>query len=389
MGRKANPALIGGFVVGAAALAVAGLMILGGGRFFRDTQAWVAYFDESIKGLAVGAPVTFRGIRIGQVTHLKVIVDPKTTQIRTPVFFEIETKRMTDVEGRRVQLMPDETNASALIQKGLRARLEMQSIVTGQLAIDFDFHPDSPVRLTGAAPAGIPEFPTVPSAMSAIGRGLQDLNMAEVVRDLQETMRGISNIVNGPEVKQTLASSSRAMQRIERLAADADRQVATLAPIILRASENIDGTLAAMRTLVRRVDAETVPALTEAAREAQHLLRRADGETLPALTETAHAAQHLLRRVDAETVPAVNQALADVRPLLEEAARAVTATRSTLEQAQRALGTLDGTLDAGSPLQHQLQITLREVSTAARAVRALSSFLERHPEAVLHGKEEK
>jgi MlaD protein len=78
MARKPNPALLGAFVVGAVILAVLGLVIFGGGKFFRSTQSWVAYFDESIKGLAVGAPVTFRGVKVGSVTDVKVVVDPKS-----------------------------------------------------------------------------------------------------------------------------------------------------------------------------------------------------------------------------------------------------------------------------------------------------------------------
>ena len=83
MARKPNPALLGAFVVGAVILAVVGLVIFGGGKFFRSTQSWVAYFDESIKGLAVGAPVTFRGVKVGAVTDVKVVVDPKSGRKRS------------------------------------------------------------------------------------------------------------------------------------------------------------------------------------------------------------------------------------------------------------------------------------------------------------------
>jgi paraquat-inducible protein B len=371
--------------MGAIALAVAALVVFGGGRFFRTTQGWVAYFDESIKGLAVGAPVTFRGIRIGKVTNIRVILDPKTVQIRTPVYFEIEANRLRDVEGKRTQIVPNQTGAEALIEAGLRARLEMQSFVTGQLAIDFDFYPNTPVHLSGVA-SEVPEFPTILSAMSSLGRGLQDLNMAEVARDLQETMRGISRIVNGPEVQQALSSGSEALRKVERLAENADRQVAALAPLAVKASEDLHGTLEAMRGLVRRLDAETVPAVTETVRDAQRLVRRVDGETVPAATEAARDAKRLLARLDAETVPAVNQALADARPILEEAAKVVAAVRGTLEQVQQAIENLDGTLDAAAPMQHQLRGALREVSAAARAVRALADSLERHPESLLQGK---
>jgi paraquat-inducible protein B len=386
MRRKPNPALIGGFVLGALALAVAGLVVFGGGRFFRTTQAWVAYFDESTKGLTIGAPVTFRGIRIGKVTNIRVILDPKTAEkIRTPVYFEIEADRLRDVEGKRTQILPNETGAEALIEAGLRARLEMQSFLTGQLAIDFDFYPNTPVKLSGVA-SDAPEFPTIPSAMSSLGRGLQDLNMAEVARDLQETMRGIARIVNGPEVKQALTSGSEALQKVERLAENADRQVAALAPLLAKVSEDFHGTLGTVRGLVRHLDADTVPAVTETVRDVQRLVRRVDEETVPAATEAVRDAKRVLARLDAETVPAANQALADVRPILDETVKTVAGIRGALEQVQKALASLDGTLDAASPTQYQLRSTLRDVSAAARAVRALADSLERHPESLLQGK---
>src|SRR5512136_647970 len=96
MASRANPAVIGGFVLGAIALGVVGLVVVGGGKFFQHRQSWEAYFDESIKGLAVGAPVTFRGVKVGSVTDIRVIlnrdVTPATVRtgvMRTPVFFEI------------------------------------------------------------------------------------------------------------------------------------------------------------------------------------------------------------------------------------------------------------------------------------------------------------
>src|SRR5512136_1678967 len=96
MASRANPAVIGGFVLGAIALAVAGLVIVGGGKFFQHRQFWEAYFDESIKGLAIGAPVTFRGVKVGSVTDVKLILNRNVTLanvrtgvMRTPVFFEI------------------------------------------------------------------------------------------------------------------------------------------------------------------------------------------------------------------------------------------------------------------------------------------------------------
>ena len=91
MGKKANPTVIGGFVVGAVALAVAGVLVFGGGQFWASTILWVSYFPGSVKGLQVGAAVTFRGVKIGQVTEIKATLDmrERPVRIRTPVYWEL------------------------------------------------------------------------------------------------------------------------------------------------------------------------------------------------------------------------------------------------------------------------------------------------------------
>jgi paraquat-inducible protein B len=67
MSKPANKTLIGAFVVGAVALAVAAIVLFGSGRFFKDMDQWVAIFPGSVKGLNVGSPVVFRGVQVGQV----------------------------------------------------------------------------------------------------------------------------------------------------------------------------------------------------------------------------------------------------------------------------------------------------------------------------------
>ena len=103
MARKANPALIGAFVLGAIVLAVVGLIVFGGGKFFTQEQVIVAYFYESVKGLSIGSPVTFNGMKVGAVTDIKVVVDPKEMKIRTPVFFEMEAHRFTEASGGEIK----------------------------------------------------------------------------------------------------------------------------------------------------------------------------------------------------------------------------------------------------------------------------------------------
>jgi len=128
MARKANPAMIGGFVLGALVLAVAALVVLGGGTVFQHRQFWEAYFDESIKGLAIGAPVTFRGVKVGSVTDIRVVVNRDATPatvttgvMHTPVFFEISANRIEDTAGHEVRFEKDAAGIKRLFDFGLVA----------------------------------------------------------------------------------------------------------------------------------------------------------------------------------------------------------------------------------------------------------------------------
>jgi paraquat-inducible protein B len=385
MARKANPAVLGAFVLGAVMLAVAGLVVFGGGKFFRTTQPWVSYFDESIKGLSVGAPVTFRGVRVGTVTDIKVVLDQKKDEVRIPVFFEIDGDRITQLGGKDTLFEKDRPRAHQLFRQGLRAQLETQSLVTGQLAINLDFFPNTPMRLV-SGPWPYPECPTVPSTFASLGRSLDDLNTAQLAKDLRDIMAGAANLLNGPELRTALQTANAALMGVNRLAANADARVTTLGTGLDKASARATETLEAVQALVKRFDGQTVTALNETLKDAGALVRKVDDQTVAEVNDTLKAARTLVQRVDGETVPAVNQVIADLGPLVEELRGAAVVAKGALEQAQATLATVDGALEDTSPLRYEVRGTLREVEGAARAFRTLSNYLERNPNSVIFGK---
>ena len=385
MARKANPALLGAFVLGAVVLAVAALVVFGGGKFFRSTQPWVAYFDESIKGLAVGAPVTFRGVRVGAVTDIKVVLDTKKDEVRIPVFFELEADRITQLGGKERLFEKGRPRAHHLFQQGLRAQLQTQSFVTGQLAINLDFFPHSPIRLV-SGPWPYPECPTVPSALASLGRSLDDLDTAQLAKDLRDIMQGAAQLLNGPELKSALATANSALTGVNRLVANADARITSLGGGLDKASARATETLEVVQALVKRFDGQTVTALNETLKDASALVRNLDDKTVAELNDTLVAARQLVQRVDGETVPAANQLLTDLRPLVEDLRGAAVVARSALEQAEVTLATVDGALEEGSPLRHEVRVTLRELAGAARSFRVLSNYLERNPSSVIFGK---
>jgi paraquat-inducible protein B len=363
--RKPNPALVGTFLLGALALAVAGLLVFGGGKYFKSQQLWQARFDESVKGLVVGAPVTFRGVPVGSVTDIKVVVDPGTHQVYTLVVFAITPDRLTTPQGGAVApLMRDRRYGPALFARGLRAQLDIQSLLTGQLFINLDFFAGAPPPPPVDAAAALPEFPTIPSTKQAILQALEKVDIAGLATDLRGTLRGVSQLVNGPEVHTVLAAANTTLQAFTALAHHTSHRLDELTPLVQDVAAHLTQALQAVQALAHHIDGQVVPAVADTFTHVDQVAQQANTETLPALTQT----------------------LGDARATLRGIAQAAGPLRAALEQAQRTLATVESAVEDRSPLQYDLRAALQDVAAAARAVRVLAIYLERHPNAVLFGK---
>jgi paraquat-inducible protein B len=192
MSSKANPKVIGAFVLGGIALLVAGLLVFGGSNLFRERHVLVAYFDGSLKGLRVGAAVTFRGVPIGEVTAIQVLFEPQSIEAQIPVVFELDPNRVVDV-GMATDLTDEETLA-AYTERGFRAQLEMDSLVTGLLSINLNFHPGAkPVERVdrGAFALPYPEVPTMPSDMERLQAGA-----GQIVQEATTALNGLNDILS-------------------------------------------------------------------------------------------------------------------------------------------------------------------------------------------------
>ena len=138
MSKPANRMMIGGIVVLAVAIFAASLVVFGSGKFFRKTNTYVLFFDESVKGLSVGAPVLFQGVQVGSVTNIFIQADFQNLKAHIPVVIEIEPARFQVTEKLHEKRDPRQT-AQKLIHAGLRAMLAIQSFITGQLLVELDF----------------------------------------------------------------------------------------------------------------------------------------------------------------------------------------------------------------------------------------------------------
>jgi phospholipid/cholesterol/gamma-HCH transport system substrate-binding protein len=256
--NRANPKVIGAFVVGAVALVVIGVLLLGGAQWLTQKRTFVAYFEGSVKGLNVGAPVEFQGVRVGAVTDIQLQFLTAANEFRIPVFIQIEPDKMTQV-GRQVELKGQ--LLKPLIERGLRAQLEMQSLVTGQLMVQLGFYPDTTVKLVGDGK--VPEIPTLPTALQQVTQNvtqalteIRQLPIPQLIGQLVHSVEGVNTLIHSPEVTALLGSlnaTARATERsITRLDEDIGPEMRGLVKQTLEAAAAL---LRDSQQLVRRVDA--------------------------------------------------------------------------------------------------------------------------------------
>src|SRR4029450_10262741 len=221
MGSKISPTVIGAFVVGAIICMVAGVLLFGGVKFFQEKIPYVMFFDSSVEGLNVGAPVILRGVQVGQVTEIAAIANPQTFDLIIRV--KIEVVRGVVKVGAESQRIQDlHKGVEGLIQKGARATLRMQSFVTGLLYVAFDFYPGTPIKLLGLDPV-YTELPTIPSDMDQLKATLQEamgelkkLPLEALFSEVLGTLKRANHLLEMPEIKQTLMSLHEVMGAAER-----------------------------------------------------------------------------------------------------------------------------------------------------------------------------
>ena len=163
MSKKANPTLIGAFVVGAIVLVIGAVTILGSGRLFRKTYEFVLYFEGSVSGLREGAPVKYKGVEIGSITKILLQLDEGAEVNRIPVIIKLDADK---ISGRGVGgSLADPAGLKAAIDRGLRGQLQTESIVTGVLFVALDLFPDSPAKFVQPPGSRYPEIPTIPTTL--------------------------------------------------------------------------------------------------------------------------------------------------------------------------------------------------------------------------------
>ncbi len=326
MGTKVSKTAIGAFVLGAIALFVAGVLVLGAGKFFTREFTYITFFEGSVKGLNIGSPVMFRGVKVGEVTDISIIADPSKRQLKIPVIFTVDPAKF---RGTREEFQRDAKRIELAVREmGLRTQLQTMSFVTGQLMVALDFFPDKPAVFVGMNKQ-YPEIPSVPTSLEQLQKTLESMPFREIVKNLNDTLEATEKLVKSIDAKRTTQVLESAIKDVQVL--------------VKHTNEKID-------------------------------------PLIESITKTSGAAEDTLK----ETKETVAAARDEIKELSATAQNTLKTAEAALRQSELTLRAYSD----DSRLVIQMNKTLRDLSATTRSFRHLSDYLERHPESLLRGKPE-
>jgi paraquat-inducible protein B len=369
MSRPANKKLIGGFVLGATVLLVVAVVIFGSGKIFSKTIPVVFYFEGSVKGLDIGAPLVIRGVKVGAVTDVQLVYNPKDQSVRIPVHGEIDPEKIMRVGGVIFKGKEQAENLRSLIDHGLRAQLQIQSIVTGQLMVNLDFLPRTPANLVGKDQKEN-EIPTVPTVMQEISQKLQEVDINKLIDRFVSVLEGMDRVINSPELRAATKDMGPTLNEAKRLLASVNEEFKPMVKDTRSLIQNVD-------KVVVKVDRRFDP-----------LVAKIEG-TLDEVGPMASDLKKILAKVDGtleETRKLVENVNGQVGPVAADLKKALADAQSALAQAQKTLAAAETNFTEGSEFYHAVNEALQGANEASRAAQLLIEYLQRHPDSVIWGK---
>lgn len=339
MSVKANPTVVGGFVIGAIILVVISLLVLGSGRFFKNDLRLMAVFPGTVKGLHVGSPVLFRGVNIGSVVQIKIYHDPKKRQSLVPVYIDLkqEVMELINPDAGKGKLTKEQAIAFMveMVKSGLHAHLTIESLVSGRQMVEFEIDPSIPIKLTGIDKEYL-EIPTVESDLNKLRNLFESIPLKELTDNLVITVTEINKMFADEESRNVL--------------------------------ENINSAIVGSRKFIDSLNEKIVP-LADSSQsrldEIQVLLINTEAQLTKTLLELTRLSNNLNKQMT----------------LLSKSAT------SAFDKGDEAFTNINTLVDKESVTRNKLDQSLNELSRAAKSFRVFTEYLERHPEALIKGKQ--
>ncbi len=310
MAKRANPASVGAFVIGAVVLAVAAIALLGSGNLFRQTHEFVCFFDGNVNGLRIGAAVKFKGVEIGEVKQVLLSLNAtsgpetvgNTSVIKIPVVIQLDEGRILKRGSANINV-GNPAGMRLAIARGLRAQLATESLLTGLLYIDLDMHPGSPAHYATDQNATYMEIPTLPNpfeqaqsvALKLIDQ-LDKVRLDQLVVTATQTMAAFRDLADSSDLKAALVSMKKTGQSLDetsqtlrKMTMDLDQQIGPMSTSVQQTARSADETLQKTQAMIGRLD--------DALRPDAPLVYQAN-HTLVDLSEAARSIRQLADYLD-------------------------------------------------------------------------------------------
>lgn len=338
MAKKVNTAVIGGFVVSAVTLFIIAILLFSSGRFFKNTREFMLFFEETVSGLRVGAPVKFRGVQIGSVKSMALLADTGKMEVEIPILIEIDVEQFRTRDSRRAHL---EGNLDTLINRGLRAKLDLQSLVTGQYYIQLDFLPETPVSLKETA-GDYQQIPTIKSQFTRLSEELSGIPLKQTVVNVEEITQLIKVALEKGALVQLIGNLNDTVSNVDQFVGNIDKEAQGL-------STQLSTSLARAVSLLEEVSSD--------------------------INSVAIHSNTLLGNINDE-----------VDPLSRELQATFITAQKSLTDVSHTLAITDKFIE-DSDVRFKLAKALEEIAVASRSIRTLAGYLERHPESILKGRQ--
>jgi paraquat-inducible protein B len=352
--KKVDPRTIGIFVIGAIILIVTGLIFFGPGGLFTETKRYVIYFESSVKGLNVGSPVRFRGVRIGQVKDISIRVRPSDLEFHIPVVIELDPKKIRS-EGSDLGLFDTlRTSVQAedpiipLIAEGLRAQLQLDSLVTGLLFVNLDMIPSSPIFRVDL-PSDYPQIPAISSSLAELTKTFEELPWQQLVDKLLQSADGVQRLFNSPQLHNAVEQLETTTSLLNKLLLEMNTSI----PALMGRAE---ASLNRSQTTLTAIDVNIDAAFKD-------------------IQQTLEAARLTLATIEQR-----------VDPLATAFDRGMDAFTEASDKVTAAMGQVESLTADDSLLLQQFSITMQELNHTLRSLRTLTDEIERDPQIILRGR---
>ncbi|MGA0846576.1 MAG: MlaD family protein, partial [Luteolibacter sp.] len=273
MSHKTSPTLIGLFTLLGLLLLGAAAVLFGAGKVFARHHDVMLYFDKSANGLMVGSDVRFGGVRIGRVKSIRVIVDRESNRKIIPVVVELAEKDLKLISSNDDETLDFSSfrGVAKAVKEGLRAGMKQQSLVTGQLYVEFDIVPDvDGFKYRGRSKPEIPIVPTIGTEMDELIAGISNgidkfnaLDLDSVIRELRDVLVTTNQRIKDlelEEISQNIVGITRDVRRITsdeklvRAIDHLDQALQRIDEIASKADEGFDPLLDDIKSIIERAE---------------------------------------------------------------------------------------------------------------------------------------